>query len=273
MHISISTVLTLAIVSFLSGGCADGNGRTAAVSGVMACDSLPQSVKHLVEAISDNDSLKFASLVSYPLQRPYPLKDIPGEKEMRGYYKVMVDDSLRNVVTSSGPSYWERYGWRGWSLRDGDYVWVSDSVYDVPYVSHAERLALDSLVNREMGSLDASLRKGWKPVECLVSADGRSVFRIDSCKDRKGALVFRFAAYSDGADLKGLPTMVMTGRKVTEGTAATTTYYFDSADGSKLIYDADVADGSNPELVFVSPEGEERAVPVAAAYWLDLLKK
>lgn len=126
-------------------GCRHTQAGRTAVEAVEQSDSLPVAVKKLVRAIADNDSDGFAHMVSYPLQRPYPLRDIENADQMKAYYKNMVDDSLRNAVTHAGPDRWSEYGWRGWSLDDGRYIWVDDQVYDVQYLSYKEKNPLIAL--------------------------------------------------------------------------------------------------------------------------------
>lgn len=271
MQILIPSIIAIAFVSFLA-GC---GGRRDAVSStpldrIETCDSLPKAVKDLVRAVADGDSMKFASLVSYPLQRPYPLRDIQNDSDMMTYYRRLVDDSLKSEIIGSGPEFWQNYGWRGMALKDGQFLWVDDFVYDVPYLSKQEIADRDSLIADEMNSLDASLR-GWRPETCLRSEEDGSVFRIDSRKDKRGILLYRMAIYASGADLHAKPQQVMTGHKQVEGTAGTVTYNFIGRDGGQVIYAADVPDGSQPQVIYLAPDSTETAVPVARAYWRDLL--
>ncbi len=261
--------MTLAVISFLSGSCGRGH-RTAAATKVVECDSLPKGVKELVEAVAENDSARFASLVSYPLARPYPLRNIENDKEMMDYYNVMVDDSLKTIIESSGPEKWQKYGWRGWALRDGEYVWLDGDLYDIPYVSHEESVKLDSLRKSELADLHESLHGDWIPMECLISEDGKSVFRIDAGHESKGGIVYRLAVYNDSSDLSGIPTVVMTGEREEEGSALMATYRFFSENGSEVRFVADIADDSTPAIVYISPAGDEIRTLVKRTYWRDL---
>lgn len=265
-HISAILVLLLSLT-----GCGKKEAAQPDISELENCDSIPEGVKRLVKAVADNDSVGFSAIVSYPLARPYPLKDIENEEEMRNYYPVMVDDSLRHVLTASHPGDWEEYGWRGWSLKNGDYLWVDSDIYDVAYLSAREKAMLDSLRTREMESIEGNYRSGWSPVMCLKGTDNGAVYRIDEAeKDMEKeseSSGYRLLVYAPGGDLRGVPAAVFTGNKETEGTAATVIYHFKSDGGAIATFIADVSDGSVPAIEF-----SDSIVPVTRTYWLDLTK-
>lgn len=261
-------VVALAIVPLAS--CGKGKSAASDISAIENSDSVPAGVKKFVKVVAEGNEKEFAAIVSYPLSRPYPLKDIKNPREMESYYKVMVDDSLRNVVTHSGPRRWENRGWRGWALEEGQYVWIDDSIYDVPYMSIREKALRDSLSAADIRSIEKSLRKGWQPALCLRGDDG-SVYRID-VKDLKGEeSVYRLAIYSPQSDLTGAPAGLLTGHRDMQGSALVTTYYFKGSDSMEVVYVADISGDSTPALEFTYPDGSRSLIPVNPVYWLDLV--
>lgn len=253
-------------------GCGKDRTASAAVEEVQNCDSLPVGVKRFVKAIEKNDRKEFASVVSYPISRPYPLHDINSPEEMEEYYTVMVDDSLRLIVTNSRPADWQEDGWRGYTLKDGGYVWIDDNVYDIPYVSHRERSMRDSLSRREMNSVSKHLRGDWRPEFCLRGSESKAIYRIDSRKSKDEGNSYRMVVYEKDSDLTGDPSELLTGHKETEGTAETTIYYF-SGDGLvKAIYSPDVSDDTPPSIEYTGRDGTTLLIPVERVYWLDLIK-
>lgn len=253
--------------------CSGAESSKKDISRIEDCDSIPDGIKRLVKAVAEDDSTGFSALVSYPLSRPYPLRDIETAEQMMAYYPVLVDDSLKKVITESCPADWEEYGWRGWSLKGGDYVWVDSELYDVSYLSAREREMLDSLTEKDMGSVDSGFRQGWAPAMCLQGIENGEVYRVDSSRDENGMPHYRMLVYHSGADLHGKPSLIMTGHKETEGTARTAVYFFTSDTGVHAIYIADIPDGSVPEIEFTDADhATDSVVPVARAYWLDLVR-
>lgn len=268
MHIKMSNILFSLIsgLTVMVGAC-DRNGSS--VTAIENNDSIPSVVKQLVRAVSDNDSDGFARLVSYPLQRPYPLRDIENVEQMTKYYKVMVDDSLRNLLTTAGPERWSEYGWRGWSLDDGRYIWADDNVYSVEYLSAAEREQLEKLANDELGSIDPSMRLGWRPLTCLRNDTDGSVYRIDSRSegdDNNERL--RLAIYKRGASLKGKPSIIIEGSRQLEGSEASPVYSFVDPAKGEIRIDPAGSESANPLL----SAGNDSIVELQRVYWRDLIR-
>lgn len=267
----------LLAVSLVATGCRSRQDRTqaehAAVEAIQKSDSVPKIVKQVVRAVADSDAAAFARLVDYPLERPYPLHDVADERAMLSYYPILVDDSLRGVITTSAPSAWSEFGWRGWSLLDGQYLWMDQSIYSVNYVSRREQAMLDSLVRCEMQSLAPSLRGNWSPVMCLRAVDGATVYRIDLAKGSHKGPAYRLTKFASPAVMRLAPALTMSGYVALEGSAAIATYHFKARDGETVDYTPFPPDGSQPTLNATLPSGLDTTIAVSPAYWLDLLPK
>lgn len=271
MYIKFSALFLAIIGSLFTTGC-KGGGKHSALSGIEADDSIPAGVKRLVSLVASDDSVGFSKIVSYPLQRPYPLKDIEDEKEMQAYYHYLVDDSLRNAITHAGPSNWSEYGWRGWSLDDGRYVWIDDNVYAVNYISRHERHMLDSLTRSEIASLAPELRSGWHPVMCLKNDSDGTVYRIDSVDSNHDGTPdgtgYRLAVYNPATDLHGVPDHLINGELTTEGTAGVATFAFVDDHGSRFEIEPDSPD-SGPVLFLPN----DSTVSLTRSYWHKLVEQ
>lgn len=274
MHIRITSLILAIAGGMVAASCARGaHSSNSALNDLVKSDSIPASVKSAAKAIADNDSVAFAALVSYPLERPYPLRDIENAEQMRGYYKTMVDDSLRNVVTQSGPDKWSEYGWRGWSIDDGRYIWIDDdAIYDVEYISAAERDRLNDYARHEIASLPENMRRGWTPVICLKDKESNTVYRIDAAepKDRDSepdATRYRLSVYNQGANLKGKPSAIYYGVEEQGGSAINRVYSFGATPGNEILIETDCPDSESPLLIM--PDGTDRSLE--KAYWRELL--
>ena len=268
----------MALAALLPGaGCRSRQDRAQAehdaVEAIQKSDSVPVIAKQIVRAVADSDAPAFARLVDYPLERPYPLPDVADEHAMISYYPVLVDDSLHRVVTTSPPSAWSQLGWRGWTLLDGRYLWVDQSVYSVSYVSGRERVMLDSLVRLELASLAPSLRGDWIPVMCLRAVGGTAVYRIDLAKGAHKGPAYRLAKFTSPAVMRQAPALTMTGYVAVEGSSGIATYHFRACDGETVSYTPFPADGSQPTLDATLPSGRDTAIAVSPSRWLDLLPK
>lgn len=244
----------------------------SSVASIEQADSIPESVKKLVKAVADDDREGFSKLVSYPLQRPYPLHDIETPEQMSEYYHNLVDDSLRNVIVKSGVDKWSEYGWRGWSLDDGRYIWVDENVYDVNYVSNSELRDLDSLRRVEIESIAPEIREGWRPMMCLQSSDSGKIYRVDT--RTSGAPEennhYRLAVYNSDGDLAALPAQLFEGKMEIEGSAGSVSYYFhDKGETSEYILLPESTESIDP--VIIIPSGDN--VTLKRAYWHELINR
>ena len=266
------TAITFGIGLALIGACSSRNEDKDETAPAPAEDSLPTTIRILTEAVTDGDAKRFASLVSYPLTRPYPLHDIENENAMVAYYAVLVDDSLRNVITAARDSDWYDSGWRGWSLGDGDYLWVDEKLYDVPYLSEREKSRRTDLEQREMESLPKKYRKGWHPLACMRSVSNGAVYRLDHNPSAHPGQAYRMMMWDGESLLRLEPKKVFIGRCHTEGTANVHTYFLAASTGAKAVYMADINSAEErPRILFTDSIGNNHTDTVAAAYWLDLL--
>lgn len=265
IHIYYITAMVMTVMT----ACGSRHDNEGALAGV------PDDVRPVAQAIADDDATRFASAVDYPLTRPYPLHDIPDSASMVDYYTTLVDDTLRQRITSSADSLWQTDGWRGWTLADGGAsLWIdSRRVYQVDYVSGRERQLLDSLRRIEMASLASTLRDGWTPVGCMVDSVSGAVFRIDS-RGTADSVAYRLAGYRPGMDLRGEPSLLLYGRCEEEGSMLNRTYHFGDSTSIYAMYCPDGGDEDSIPTIEVNRRGRHPAhYHARPAYWLDRLER
>ncbi len=269
MYIKFYLIVFLTLIGLPMAGCNKTQASDKNVIAVEQSDSIPSSVKKLVRAVADNDTDAFANMVNYPLQRPYPLHNIDNAEEMKSRYGEVIDDSLRNIIKGGEPKEWNEYGWRGWSLKDGQYIWVDDGVYDVQYISQSERKKIDSLINVEINSIDPSIREGWLPVLCLRDSSQGNVYRIDRIKkgNRHHKKPYRMAVYHPKANLRGVPSEIFDGDMDEEGSANTIMYRFTVNPGKDIIVEPDSPETGNPVLI----QPNDSVINLQRAYWYELI--
>ncbi|MCM1368939.1 MAG: hypothetical protein NC204_01045 [Candidatus Amulumruptor caecigallinarius] len=275
--IDISPLLfTLSVVAFCS--CSGNSGAETRMGTDTDTDTIPYAVKELMRSVTDNDSAAFARIVSYPLERPYPLRDIEDSVQMKSYYSTLVDDSLHSVISKASSGDWESAGWRGWSMRKGDYVWVDESVYEIPYMSKKEMSDRHKLAALEIKSLSPDLRGPWIPEGCLIDNNNGTIYRIDSDSTITDDGVaekpmYRLAIYRKGDNLRKRPAKVLKGHKHTEGSAGGFSYIFSEAgiaqsDSATYMIEAYGEEDGRPSLYH-----RKQKHPLSRIYWLDEISK
>lgn len=259
--------------------------RSEALKGIVA----------LEQHMSSGNAKGFAADCSYPIQRPYPLRNIKDSAEMENYFPVMVDDSIKTAVRNAQFERWHSNGWKGWTLDDGRYLWWDGKVYAVSYLSKAEKALRKKLVDQELESLDPSLRAGWQPYFCLINPETGTIYRIDVASgsgrptettqaddDQEFTNItetapdgvaprFRMLVYPRYTDLHALPADSLSGSMIIEGSAGTRTLTFMNQKGETMQFDMDAADEDNlPNLSTFTPSDTTNAT-VDYIYWRDYL--
>lgn len=260
IYIAILGSITLATLNGCSGGNGTKSGLTAdtvAVADTANPDAVKEKIRTISEAVRDNDARKFASVVNYPLQRPYPLHDVKDANEMQKYYPTMVDEKLRKTVTQADSTDWTDMGWRGHVLGDGQMMVDEDGLYAVNYLSPTEASKRDSLRRAEIASLPQTLRGSWTPVGAFYDEANHKVYRIDVMNDGETYRLAEFPANKR----RHKPLRVLTGTKNVEGSAESVSYDFTG--GISLIPE-DMQTGQ-PVL-----QQGDTSTPLQSVYWLDL---
>lgn len=233
-------------------------------------DVYPEDVRDVAIAIISESPEQFAAAVSYPISRPYPLRDVKDSSEMVKYYPKIVDDKLKKAVKEATDSSWSQEGWRGWTLSNGHYLWIDDGkVYAIDYVSDEESVMLDSLRMAEIASLSPELRGGWIPVMCVVDSIDGVIFRIDSESKNIERPKMRLAGYRYKTDLSKTPKLLLYGSLEEEGTMESRFYHFADSVGNSADYAPDALDDATPILEVRRKGKKARKYNVAPGYWLD----
>lgn len=233
---------------------------------------VPDDVRPVAEAIVNDSPESFASVVSYPIERPYPLKNVEDSSEMVKYYSTLVDNKLKKTVEEAPDSAWQQDGWRGWTLgNEGLFFIDSGKVYEMNYISKRETQMLDSLQNEEIATLEPNMRQGWIPVTCVVDTVSGAVFRIDS-QETTNPPIYRLAGYAAGTDLGGDPTLVLYGTLELEGSMANRFYHFTDDDGTTAEYSPDVCDDESSPEIYIDKKGVYKRYSAKPDYWLERVK-
>ena len=242
-------------------------------------------LQHLAEAIKSGDSRRFAHECSYPIRRPYPLRDINDSAEMEEYYPIIIDDSIRKLISVANMGNWHPVGWRGWMLDEGN-MWWDGKLYSINYESKAERSLRHKLAAEETNSLHSELREGYRPFFCIISENDGTIYRIDVTSDSVSTgnevtlgdedteaetmAHYRLAEYSRKSDLRQRPDKIMHGTLTIEGSVGSRILSFSDGKGTSAVIMLDPADDDTPSIEIIVP-GDTVIKPINRIYWRDYL--
>ncbi len=163
-------------------------------------------VKYFVECINNTDIDKLDSIISYPIQRPYPIPPIRNKQELKKRYSEIFDDTLTSVITSSNiKADWSDLDWRGIMLLDG-IVWLDDEgrFIGTNYTSAKERDIEIKWIEYERNLFHSDLKKFKKPIHTIET--DKFIIRIDLLANQK----YRYASWTKESKISNKPDLMIT---------------------------------------------------------------
>lgn len=162
-------------------------------------------IKNAIELFKSNNVDKISNIISFPLDRQYPIPSIRNKKEFIKRFSEVFDKILIDKIASSKIEQWSEVGWRGIMLDDG-VIWMSSSdgiITAVNYQSAFEKKLRSDLTAKEKENLHISLKTFENPTYKIKTKT--SLIRIDELKDNK----YRYASWKIGEDESSKPDIII----------------------------------------------------------------
>ena len=164
---------------------------------------------------------QLADIMSFPLERWYPLPSINSAREFMTRYAEVFDDEFIRIIVESDENECGHIGWRGLQMHNG-LVWFAHAnvVGSINYESDAEKQERIRLVEVERNQLHESLREYDYPVLEWETCTYR--IRIDRRTDG----TYRYASWRVEESHASKPDIVVNGQVCCGGTEGPHTYAF-----------------------------------------------
>jgi len=85
-----------------------------------------EGINHVIELFKSNNVGKISGIISFPLDRQYPIPSIKTKNEFKKRLCEVFDTILIDKIANSKIEQWSEVGWRGIMLDDG-VVWMANS--------------------------------------------------------------------------------------------------------------------------------------------------
>ena len=89
-------------------------------------DDKVESINNAIELFKSNNVDKISNIISFPLDRQYPIPSIKNKNEFNKRFSEVFDKILIDKIANSKIEQWSEVGWRGIMLDDG-VVWMTNS--------------------------------------------------------------------------------------------------------------------------------------------------
>ena len=149
-----------------------------------------ESIQKLINIFKTKNKTKIADLISYPLRREYPLKDVKDKNDLILRFDDVFDKEFIDHVAKSKITDWSEVGWRGIMLDNGT-LWIDNDgkIMTVNYQSPKEKQLLANAIQADKNQLPKSLQQFEKPLYLIFTKNYK--IRIDE----KSESIYRYAAW------------------------------------------------------------------------------
>ncbi len=190
-------------------------------------------VEYFVDCVKNSDIDKLDSIVSYPIERPYPIPSISNKQELKNRYSELFDDSLTSIISNSNlKEDWTDMGWRGIMLNSG-LVWLDydGMLISTNYTSKKEKVIEGKWIEYERNLLHADLKDFKKPIHTIQTE--KFIVRIDQLKNNK----YRYCSWSKESSISSKPDLVITnGEWIPVGSGGNHYFKFRNGEYNYIVY-------------------------------------
>ncbi|MFN5317746.1 MAG: hypothetical protein ACK5CY_02780 [Bacteroidia bacterium] len=202
-------------------------------------------IKNAIELFKSNNVDKISNIISFPLDRQYPIPSIRDKKEFIKRFSEVFDKILIDKIASSKIEQWSEVGWRGIMLDDG-VIWMSSSdgiITAVNYQSAFEKKLRSDLIAKEKENLHISLKTFENPTYKIKTKT--SLIRIDELKDNK----YRYASWKICEDESSKPDIIIdNGELEFEGSGGNNVITFINNNFTYKIYRNLMGEENSPDI-------------------------
>ncbi len=214
-------------------------------------------VAYFVDCVKKADIDQLDLMISYPLQRAYPIPPINNKEEFKNRYSEIFDDSLTSVITNSNlKKDWTDVGGRGIMLHNG-MVWIDyeGRLLTTNYTSAKEKALKEKWIAYEKALLNTDLKAFKIPIHTIET--DAFIIRIDLLENQ----MYRYASWSSNSKLSDPPDLVIkNGKRIFEGSGGNHHFEFTKGEYNYTVY-VDVLgldpDEMSPFQLIVTKEKKE----------------
>lgn len=148
---------------------------------------------------------KISEIISFPLQRQYPIPSIKDKVELKQRFSEVFDKILIDKIANSKIEQWKEVGWRGIMLDDGIF-WIDsdgEKITAVNYQSDFEKKLREDLIAKEKEILHLSLKNFENPVYKIKTKN--YLIRIDELANHK----YRYASWKISNEESSKPSIIL----------------------------------------------------------------
>lgn len=196
--------------------------------------------RQIVRLIKTNKAKELSTMVTYPIKRVNPLKDITNAKEFIAYFPVLFDEAFKKKMTLYNDTdifeHNGEYGLVGGSF-DGD-IWLNETG-DLKAINYSSKREIE-LKNQLTKAIQSKMYPDvnhWDE-NILVLQSTKLLIRLDRVNHN-----IRYVSWSKGRPNSEKPDLILNnGLEEAQGTQGGRTYTFKNGDWTYVIDDVEMCE-------------------------------
>lgn len=190
------------------------------------------NIQKLIRLFQTNDVGEITKIISYPLEREYPIPAVRNEAELKRRFNQIFDKKIIDEISNSKIDQWSEVGWRGIMMNRGD-LWIESNgkIKALNYQSDFEANQKQSLIDNDKKKLYSALKVFKVPVYKFNTKN--YLIRIDELSNGK----YRYASWKLGKSETSKPDLILVnGELQFEGSGGNHTITFKKGEFYYKIY-------------------------------------
>ncbi len=171
----------------------------------MLKEEVVADINNIIDLFKKKDVDKISNIISYPLQRDYPIPSIKNKEAFKLRFSEVFDQYLIDKIANSKIEQWSEVGLEGIMLDNGD-VWITNSDGIIISVNHrtdiGNKLRKD-LIEKDKANLHVSLKTFENPTYKIKTKT--SLIRIDEVGENK----YRYASWKKNEKESSKPDIII----------------------------------------------------------------
>ncbi|SOD11879.1 hypothetical protein SAMN06297358_0380 [Pedobacter xixiisoli] len=209
-------------------------------------DDKIESINNVIELFKSNNVDKISDIISFPLERQYPIPSIKNKNEFNKRFSEVFDKILIDKIANSKIEQWSEVGWRGIMLDNG-VLWMANSdgiITAVNYQSDFEKKLRKDLIDREKENLHNSLKTFESPTYKIKTKN--YLIRIDELTNDK----YRYASWKVSEKETSKPDIILNdGELEFEGSGGNHVITFVQGNYTYKVYRNIIGEESSPDII------------------------
>ena len=212
-----------------------------------------ENIQKLIKLCQTKNVDGISKIISYPLNREYPIPVVKNEAELKKRFNQIFDKKIIDLISNSKIDQWSKVGYRGIMFDDGN-LWIESDgeIKALNYQSDFEISQKKSLINNDREKLFSSLKVFKSPTYKIKTKS--YLIRIDELNNGK----YRYASWKIGKSEAAKPDLILTnGQLKFDGSGGNHTIIFKKGEYVYAIYRGIIGEKDAAEIsLTVEQEGQ-----------------